>query len=304
MRRLVVGAVFALCVLSSGAGRAQDMPAIRHTVRAGDTLELLAAEYYGDRQHQIFIMVANNMTHSGKLRKGQRLRIPMNRKISARPGDTLRSLAKQHMGDERRAPFLAEFNSLPGNASVAVGEEISIPFHVTHKAASKETISNIAAAYFGNKKQARLLAKYNFLSSDTLEAGAQLIIPINHVRVQAHKLPPADEESTARLAKRAAMQDKARSMLPKLQTAWRNGDFKSVKEDLIEIETEYLDTSLAVEVGLLLGSAHIAYGDDVLALAMFKKTLERQPDYSLSPYWYSPKIQEVWKRAGGAVQEQ
>lgn len=282
---------------------AQDMPTIRHRVKPGDSLALLAAEYYGDRRHAVFILVANGLTHPRALRPREVLKIPMNRKITAKAGDTLETIAEQHLGDARRAPFLAEFNNLAKSSSVAVGQVIEVPFHVTHRAASDEKVTDIAAAYFGDKRKAKLLREYNFLKKDTVSKGDSIIIPINHVRVQASKLPPPDADSTARVAKRAEMQKKAKELLPTVRSAWNEGDYGAVKRALTPLSTEYLDVELAVEVGVLLGAAYVAFGDADSALVTFRKVLARRSQHTLSAYRYSPKVRNVWTRAGGTVSD-
>ena len=45
----------------------------RYRVRKGDTLELLAAEYYGNRIHKIYIMVENGLDHERALKPGERV---------------------------------------------------------------------------------------------------------------------------------------------------------------------------------------------------------------------------------------
>jgi len=303
VRRSAVVVVAFLLWSAAPALRAQEMPSIRHRVQPGDSLALLAAEYYGDRRHAVFIMVANGMTHPRALKPREILKIPMNRRITTKPGDSLASLAKQYLGDERRAPFLAEFNNLPPGSSVAVGQDLVIPFHVTHRAANKEKVANIAAAYFGDSKKAKLLRDYNFLDKDTLDPGESLIVPINHVRVQASKLPPPDPESTARVAKRTEMQKRAVDLLPAVRSAWREGDYSTVKRALTTIETEYLDVDQAAEIGILLGAAYVAFGDTDSALVTFRKVVERRPKQALSAYDYSPKVRDVWIRAGGTVRD-
>jgi len=301
VKRNIVLVVIVLLLNQGGLGHAQEMPSIRHRVQPGDSLALLAAEYYGERRHAVFIMVANGMTHPRALKPREFLKIPMNRRITTKPGDSMASLAKQYLGDERRSPFLAEFNNLPPGSSIAVGQDLVIPFHVTHRAANKEKVANIAAAYFGDSKKEKLLRDYNFLDKDTLDPGESLIVPINHVRVQASKLPPPDPESTARVSKRTEMQKRAVDLLPAVRSAWREGDYSTVKRALTTIETEYLDVEQAAEIGILLGATYVAYGDTDSALVTFRKVVERRPKATLSAYSYSPKVREVWQRAGGTV---
>ena len=49
---------------------------------------------------------------------------------------------------------------------------------------------------------------------------------------------------------------------------------------------------------------HVALGDTKPALEAFKRVLERKPTYQLSPYYFPPKIQAVWKEAGGTIADQ
>jgi LysM repeat protein len=291
--------------MAAGAGKAsaQSHDTLIHRVTAGDTIELLAAEYYGDRHHGVFIMVTNKLQHARPLRPGERLKIPTNREVSAAVGDTFESLAEQYLGDKRRARFLAGFNQLPADASLAVGQDIQIPFHVVHRAAGKESLSAIAAAYFGSPKKTKLVQEYNFTDKKMLQAGETVVIPIHHVQVRRSRLPPPDAESQARLTKRREMQTQALNLLPRAHTDWRAGDYAAVKRALTTLETDYLDAEMAMEVGVLLGSTYVAFGDKDSALAAFRKVLERSPAHTLDTYEYSPKIREVWKQAGGKVRD-
>ena len=280
---------------------AQTRSTLKHRVKRGDTIPLLAAEFYGDRRHAIFIMVANNILHDRPLRPGERLKIPLNREVTVSPGDTLESLADTYLGDARRGKFLAEFNSLATDASLAAGDTLQIPLQVTHKAAGKETISAIAAAYFATRKKAKLIRDYNFTKKKTLRAGETVIIPIYHVQVRRERLPPPDKESQKRAEKRREMQALAQQSLERARASWRAGDYAAVKRVLIRVDTDYVDVELAVEVGVLLGSTYVAYGDRDSALATFRRVLERNPKHQLSTYHISPKIREVWQQAGGDI---
>ncbi len=274
---------------------------ITYIARKGDTLALLAAEYYGDRRHAVFIMAANNIQQMKPLRSRQRLRIPVGPTITVNLGDTLTGLAERHLGDKRRAAFLAEFNGLDAYDSLPVGEEINIPFHVTHRITSNETLRTVAKRYLGSAKEAKTLQQYNFLETLKPKRGDTIFIPVKHVRVRNSRLPAPDPESKSRRAKRREMRKEAKRLLPDALTAWRSGDFATIKRDLTKLDIDYLNAQRAAAVGILLGGAYIAFGDNDSALALFRRVLERVPKYSLSTYNYSPKIRTVWVQAGGTT---
>jgi LysM repeat protein len=303
-RGAVVGVAIAVVLAFAPRARAQNAQndTTVYRVKQGDSLGLIAAEFYGDRNKAIFIMVANKIVHPRALKPGERLRVPVTRQVTTSPGDTWRSLAASYLGDERRAGFLAEFNGLAPD-DLASGTTLAIPFTITHTAASTETIANIAAAYFGDTKNAALIRRYNSLDRDSIDKGEQIVVPITNVRLQASKMPAIDGEAKARRDRQRAAQIAASRVLPVARQAWRDGDFGAVKAALseVELDVDYLDTAQAIEVGLLLGSMHIAHGDTKPALEAFKRALERKPSYALSPYLYSPKIRTVWQEAGGTV---
>ncbi|HEU4729343.1 MAG TPA: LysM peptidoglycan-binding domain-containing protein, partial [Kofleriaceae bacterium] len=286
--------------------RGQDMTidTVVHRVKQGDTLELIAAEFYGDRTKAVFIMVENKMTHARPLRPGERLRIPISREVTTAPGDTVESLAGAYLGSTRRGTFLADFNGISPDDSLPAGTVLTIPFTIVHTATSSESIADIAKAYFGDGKNAELLRRYNFLDRTTLEKGETLIVPVYHVRLSAAKVPTLDSESKARRDHRREAQARVAKALPAARQAWKVGDFAGVKAQLAELEPDldYVDAGEAVEVGVLLGSAHVAYDDAELAVATFRRVLDRQPHHALPRYQHSPKILAVWQKAGGQVE--
>ena len=302
---LRAGVLAAVLLVPLGVGHTQPgSDTLAYRARKGDTLSLIADEFYGDRTKAIFIMVANKITHARPLKAGERLRIPVSRQITTAPGDTFRTLATTLLGDERRGPFLAEFNGMRAEDRLASGTALSIPFTVTHTAQATESIASIAAAYFGDSRNAAMLRAYNFLDRDAIDKGTPLIVPVVNVRLQAAKMPALDAESRARRERQQLAQGRAAQALPAARQAMRAGEFGAVRAALAEVELDidYLVVDQAVEVGILLGSLHLAAGDTRPALEWFKRVRERAPDHRLSPYQHAPKIVALWKDAGGSVE--
>ncbi|MGE0872895.1 MAG: LysM peptidoglycan-binding domain-containing protein [Kofleriaceae bacterium] len=278
-----------------------------HRVAKGDTLELLAAEFYNDRTRIIFIMAENGMDHPRALKPGEKLKIPISREYTTSPGDTFESLAETFLGDRRRARFLAEFNRLQGEAAPPGGTVLSIPFAVPHTAKGSESLANIAAAYYGSghSKDAELLRDYNFLDKTSIESGERLLVPIYAVRIPASKMPPSDPDSRARSERKRIAKDNANRALPDARQAWRAGEYSRVEGALAEVEPDldYLDTAQAVEIGVLLGVTHVAFDRPKQASEAFKRVLQRKPSHKLGAYRYSPKVLQAWMSAGGTVDD-
>jgi LysM repeat protein len=302
MRRALASLAILLIVGVVAPARGDAPESIEHKVRKGDTLELLAAEYYGDRNHQIFIMVANDLQHPRALVAGEKLKVPASREVIADVGDTFDNVAGAYLGDARRGRFLAAFNGVGADESLAAGTQLSIPFQITHTAAGNERLADISAAYFGDNKNAALLRDYNFLLKDTLAPGESIVVPIHHVRVRSSKLPPADKAAKERSEKRRRTQEDAAEVLPEARAAWRQGDYSAIKRELTKVDPDFLDEDTAIEIGVLLGGAYVATSDAESAIASFRRVLERRPSHALDAYSFSPKIRDVWKRAGGAVE--
>lgn len=276
-------------------------------VKQGDTLDILAAEYYGDRKHKIFILAENHLQHERPLKAGERLKIPVSREVVTASGDTFESLAAQYLGDAKRGTFLAEFNNdMPPDETLAAGATLSIPFHVPHIAAGSETLGSISAAYYGDQKYASLIKRYNFLDKDALEKGDQVVVPIFNVKVKPSRQAPQDANAKQREELRKKSQQLAVNALPAAKRALRDGDYREVEKQLADFianndHIDYLDTATAIDVSLAIACAHVANGNAPLATAAFKKAIDRK-HATLDTFRFSPRILEVWKAAGGKIE--
>jgi hypothetical protein len=302
----VRGAAALVVLTALRVAHAQDVigETVPYRVKHRDSLELLAAEFYGDRTKAVFIMVANKLAHARPLRPGERLRIPVSREVASSPGDTFESLAGVFLGSTRRGVFLADFNGMSTDDGLPAGTVITIPLTIVHTAAAAESLADIARAYFGDGKKAELLRRYNLLERSTVERNEQVVVPAYHVRLTAQRMPPLDAESRARREHRREALIKAARALPAARLAWKDGDFPAIKEVLepLEPDLDYLDTREAVEVGVLLGAAQVAFDETEPALATFKRVLDRRPSHVLKRYGCSPKVLEVWQQAGGPIE--
>jgi hypothetical protein len=299
-------AVALAVVAAFGVAHAQDVPpnTIVHRVRQGDTLELIAAELYGDRGKAVLIVVENKLPRPRPLRPGERLRIPISREVATAPGDTFESLAGAYLGSARRGPFLADFNGIAADDSLAAGTLITIPLTVVHTAASPESFTEISKVYFGDAKQAELLRRYNFLDKRAIDRNETVMVPAYNVRVAPSRQPPLDTESRARRDHRREATARIAKALPAARQAWKDGDYAEVKTALggLTADLDYLDAGDAADAGVLLGKAQLAFDEADAAVATFKHVLDRQPRYLLRRYECAPKLIAAWQRVGGQVE--
>jgi LysM repeat protein len=302
------GAWLAVAVAVVAVGRtahAQDANRpVTYRVRQGDTLELIAAEFYGDRSKATFIVTENKLTHPRPLKPGERLRIPVSHEITTSPGDTFESLAMTHLGSARRGAFLADWAGMSHDDSLPAGTAITIPLTVAHVAQATESLADIARLYFGDARSAEMLRHYNQLDKPSVDKGETVQVPGYHVKLSPAKQPPLDAESRARRDHRREALARAARALPAARLAWKAGDFTQVKDGLsrLEPDLDYLDADDAVELGVLLGAAHVAFDETEPAMVWFKRALDRQAQHALRRYDHSPKVLAVWQRAGGPVE--
>lgn len=298
--------VMVAMVQALGVAHAQEAPSMSVSYRAkqGDSLELIAAELYGDRSKAVFIIAENKLQRPRPLRPGERLRLPISREVTTAPGDTFESLAGTYLGSARRGPFLAELNGIPAEDSLPAGTVLTIPLTVVHTAITPESLGEIARMYLGDARHAELLRRYNFLEKRALDRNETLIVPSYTVRVAANRQPAVDTESKARRDRRHAATTLVAKALPAARQAWKAGDYAAVKSTLapLEADLDYLDTADAVDVGVLLGAAYIAHNEIEPATAVLKRVFDRQPRTVLKRYDHSPRILAIWQSVGGRLE--
>jgi hypothetical protein len=278
-----------------------DVPdTLPYRVKANDTFGIIASEFYGDRSKASFILAENKIVHVKPLQKGQLLRVPAVRELVTNPGDTFQAIALATLGSADRGGFLAEFNAMSPDDNLAAGTTVMIPFTVTHTAQGVEGLDAIAANYYGDRKFGDVLKRYNALEKSSLDKNEQIIVPAFNVKMHpARVLPPADPESATRRDRQKSMSHAAANVVPAARHAWRTGDFATVKKLLAPIDTSFVEVALAIDVGILLGSAHVALGETDDALVAFKRVLDRKPSHTLRKVDHSPKVLAIWAKASG-----
>jgi hypothetical protein len=286
---------------------AQGEDSVGYRVHQGDTLDVVAAEYYGDKSLAPFIVTENHLLEPKQakprgLRPGERIKIPVTREIATAKGEGFEALAQTYLGDSKRASFLADYNGIPIDENLAAGTVLQIPPHVTHVASSGESFAMISTFYFGDAKQADMLKRYNSSDRNGIDKGESIVVPL--LRAHSLKLAPLDGDGKDRHELQKKAQAAAATALPRARALWMSGDFAGVKTLLAPIaeQADFLDAPTAVDVGLLLGKAHVAFDEQDAAVAAFTQVVDRMPRTTLSAYSDSPKVLDAWRKAHGHVQ--
>lgn len=295
-----------LLVIATSTVHADDGIVV-YRVKPGETIDLVAAEFYGDHTRtSLFIVDENKWKTYKKLNPGERIRVPVTREITTVTGDTLEALAQKHLGDPKRAAFIAQYNNLAPTTIPAAGVVIKLPLIVTHVAQTTESLAAISSFYFGDTKQVDVIRAYNNLGDKpAIEKGDAVLVPVMNVRVHAERVPVPDAESIARRKDHAAANEAAAAALPLARTAALQGDYAGVARALADVgkKLDYVDAPMMGEIGILLGKALVAAGDTAGAKAAFAQVIAREPQKALSAYYESPTIIDAWRAANGKVAE-
>ena len=292
-------------VLLSSATAFADDDVVTYRVKQGDTIDIVAAEFYGDHQKTaLFIVDENKWKTYKKLNPGERIKIPVTREVTLTKSDHFDALAKQYLGDPSRATVLAQYNDLLTTDIPAAGTVLKLPMRVTHVAQTTESLAAISQFYFGDGKQADLLRTYNNLGDkNAIEKGDTIIVPVLGVHVRSERLPAGDSDAMAQRSEHTTANQAAATALPAARVSALQGNYDDVAKVLGEVgkKLDYLDQPLFGDVGMLLGKALVARGNKAGATAMFQQVIGREPSRTLSPYYESPTVLEAWRAANGHV---
>lgn len=116
-----------------------------YTVQAGDLLSFIASDYGVSINSIIW---ANQLKDADSISPGQTLKIPPVSGVihQVKKGDTVASIAKKYGAEEAK---IVEFNSLPQNGELQIGNEIIIPDGQIKSAYAASATSSSGAKRFG-----------------------------------------------------------------------------------------------------------------------------------------------------------
>lgn len=140
-----------------------DASAFSHVVSHGEAIAQIAIRFYGTPRFEAAIAGANALdAHGGSaIVAGQSIEIPAPSHHRVKEGETWFGMAREFLGDPKRAEVLARANGAVAWVPPVENQEIEIPAVVAHIAAEGETMMGLAQRYLGDVNKAWELDLYN-----------------------------------------------------------------------------------------------------------------------------------------------
>jgi hypothetical protein len=220
-------------------------------------------------------------------------------------------LARRYYGDRRRSFYLAAVNGLRADAVASSGKELLMPVQVFYRAMARESLPDIAAAFFGDARKADLLRAYNFLGSvNFVQKGQTIAIPTSTLRARAAgstlrletgrqptKAEPHVAAGPAGAAPSApstgAAGEQINRGLLEGEALFRRGEYGKIVPLCLGLAQEHPNPQQTTELYRLLAFSFVALGHPDIAELLFREILRQTPAFQLDPKTVSPKIQRV-----------
>lgn len=271
-----------------------------HIVRHGESLADIASRAYGDAKLETVLAGANFLDVQGgsAIVPGMRLEIPAPGHHRASGAETWPAMAQDWLGDSTRADTLARENGGVAWVAPAAGQEIRIPFVLTHLAAPGDTTMQIARRYLGDPNLAWVLETYNHRKDAPLVRGEVVLVPLLGLQLTADGRKEAaealDRSRTETAGALLDVQKRIEVELPLLKGDGRSGKWVEV----IARGNRLLGTGEPTR--LQLASIHRALLEAYVALdawpaaqASCAAWRASEPVSALDPVYVSPKIRSA-----------
>lgn len=276
-----------------------------HVVRPKESLAEIAKHIYGDATKEGLLAGANALDVQGgsAIVPGMHLQIPACDYHRASEHATWPSLAREWLGDEKRADALARVNDALAWIAPSPGQEIRVPYVLTYIAAEGDTTIAIARRYLGDPNRAWEIDSYNGKEKWKLLRGDVVLVPISNLdltdvgRAEAagEDARPKRESGGATMAQ----QRKASGEIPALLADVRAGRYIDAvaRGNRLLAQTELARAQIA-SIDRALVEAYVALDQPTLATSSCDDWHKQDASATLDPVYVSPKIRDAcrWTR--------
>ena len=289
---LMAGLVF----LSPEAG------AFTHVVRPKETLADISKKLYGDATREVLLAGANALDSQGgsAIVPGMHLVAPANDWHRVMPRETWASIARDFLGDDSRADFLARANDAIGWVAPSPGQEVRIPYVLTYIAAEGDTTLAIARKYLGDQTLAWEINTYNGRKEWKLLRGEVVLVPIARLDLtDTGRVEAAGEEGRRHEGGGSALatQKKAAAEIPQLLGDLRAGRWvEAVARGNRLLASSDLSRAQLASIHRALAEAYVALDATPQAQSACDEWRKNDDAFALDPIYVSPKIREACAR--------
>ncbi len=275
--------------------------ALVHVVRSGEKLASIAQRYYGDPRREQVLVAENGLEARGgsPVVVGMRLVVPHVRYHVVRRGESWRSLAERFYGLPERAFLLARANDASPRQNPDEGAEILVPYPLRHVAEQSETLTSVAKLYYGDRREAKLLRRFNGLRGRRLQRGQVVLVPLSDLALseEGRRLAAARLGHAASAGERRAEQARIAARLPELREHVVQGRFvEALAQGYRLLGSGVCTSNQVVTIHRWLAEALLALDRPDLAEASFREALRRQPGLELDAMRTSPRVLAVFRK--------
>lgn len=295
----------ALCVaLACGVARSGDARAdVIHVVARGDTLAGLAERYYGNVNLEGVIVAANYLylQATPAIGPGTHLVIPSVTYLRVQPNDTWEQLARRQLGDPRRGPYLARINGGRFDIPPSPGTVIRLPYLLRYIVSSDEPLFEVARRFYGDRAQVQFMLEYNFLTSQRIQRGAVLTLPLHEVTLREQAPGSVD----AALVEVHGAQRRVEHELPTFRQYLVRGlyvEAVALGARLLASTDVTRDQRVTIDRGL--AEAYAALDRRDLAADALRDALAADPTLTFDVHTTAPKVLDAYALARGTAPTQ
>ncbi len=274
-----------------------------HVVQKSETLASIAERVYGHIQYERILVVANSLDACGgtSIAPGMQLEVPAVGHRRVVIGETWQWLAKEFLGDEKRAEWLAQANHAKPWVPPEDGSEILVPYNLRYVVQQQsDTIVAVSSKFFADNESAWMLDRYNNVGGHLLHRGDMVLVPLTDLplteagkneAVQADAAQRSEAAGAAREAQR-----KAGVELPLLFGEVRGGHYlDAVVRGTKLLALGELTRPQMADIHRSVTEAYVALDSPGLAAASCQAWKTADPSAVLDPNLISPKILSVCK---------
>lgn len=298
MRRALRVLLLALALAAGAPSRAQ--ADVIHVVARGETLAGLAERYYGNVGLEAVIVAANYlyMQANPAIGPGTHLVIPSVTYLRVQPNDTWEQLARRHLSDPRRGPYLARINGGRFDIPPSPGTVIRLPYLLRYILNNDEALFEVARRFYGDRAQVQFILEFNFMQTARVQRGQALMLPLADAVLREQPAGSVD----AQLVEVHNAQRRVEREMPVFRQYLARGlyvECVALGARLLAATDLTRDQRLVIDRGL--AEAYAALDRRDLAADALRDAVAADSSFTLDPDTTAPKVLDAWALARGTA---